>query len=65
MECPKCHKSMKKLQWNLLRDWKGADASEGYERKTDKAVHKDYERTLYVCEEDDLWVTVEQPASSQ
>lgn len=57
---------MEKLQWNLLRDWKGDDAAhESYERKTDKAVHKDYERTLYVCEEDDIWVTVEQPASGQ
>lgn len=66
MECPKCHKSMQKLQWNLLRNTQEHTADhKDYRQKTTNTHHKEYERTLYVCETDDLWVTIEQPTNSQ
>lgn len=66
MECPKCHKPMKKLQWNLLRNGKTEDLSnENQAVKIEKEVpHKEYQRTLYVCDDDDIWITIEEPADS-
>ena len=57
---------MRKLQWNLLRNMpEYAEDHREVEQKPLNTHQKEYERTLYVCEADDMWVTVEQPASNQ
>lgn len=66
MECPQCHNAMQKLQRNLLRN--PPERTTGHtdcEQQTANKRHKEYERTLYVCDADDIWITVEQPASNQ
>lgn len=57
MNCPKCTKPMKKIQWNLTSDWRE-------DRPAPKPQKpKEYERTLYVCKDDDIWITIEEPVS--
>ncbi|HUC89184.1 MAG TPA: hypothetical protein VMR45_00095 [Patescibacteria group bacterium] len=46
---------MKKIQWNITNNWR--------EDKPKPEKLKEYERTLYVCKDDDIWVTVELPAN--
>jgi predicted nucleic acid-binding Zn ribbon protein len=53
---------MKKLQWNLLRNnEKNSMSGEQSEIATHTTHQKEFERTLYVCEDDDVWVTIERP----
>ncbi len=49
MNCPICHRSMKKVSWQLSTNQK-----QGSE-------HKEYDKTLYHCENDDAWVETELP----
>lgn len=49
MKCPKCDKEMK-----IIRN----DISNNGKKDKD---YKEYERVLYWCEQDDVWVNVEIP----
>jgi len=49
MNCPKC---------NLEMEVRGKDTSHDFRRK------KEYERIIYVCPKDDVWVTVETPKTA-
>ncbi len=51
MNCPTCNKPMKKISWSLANNGKEADA------------FKEYNKTLYQCEVDDIWVTTELPVT--
>ena len=48
MECPVCKQAMKKVRWDI-----------SYNRPD--AKNTEYDRTLYQCVEDDVWVTTEIP----
>jgi len=52
MKCPKCGKKMK-----LDRE----DFSYNYDVKPKKK----YKRKLFVCESDDIWVSIEEPVSKK
>lgn len=52
MECPKCKKTM------TLR---GKDFSYDFKVKPKKK----YTRNLYLCEKDDVWISIEIPAKSK
>lgn len=47
MKCPVCDKEMKKVRWDI-----------SYNTNED---NKEYDRTLYQCLADDVWVTTEIP----
>lgn len=48
--CPICKKSMKKVRWDI--SYNHPDAK-----------NKEYDRTLYQCLADDVWITAEIPKS--
>ena len=48
MECPVCKQVMKKVRWDI-----------SYNRPD--AKNKEYDRTVYQCEKDDVWITTEIP----
>lgn len=48
MKCPVCKQAMKKVRWDI-----------SYNRPD--AKNKEYDRTLYQCLADDVWVTTEIP----
>ena len=47
MKCPKCNQEMKKVRWDI-----STNPSE---------ANKEYDRTVYQCAADDIWVTAEIP----
>ena len=49
MECPNCHKPMRKVRWEITNNFKvGKD-------------FKEYDKYTYECKDDDIWVTTETP----
>ena len=51
MECPTCLKKMKKVRWDI--SYNSPDAK-----------NLEYDRTLYQCASDDVWVTTETPRTT-
>jgi len=49
MKCPVCNKAMKKVRWEISNNF-----------RTDE-LYKEYDKTLYECKTDDVWVSVETP----
>jgi uncharacterized protein with PIN domain len=49
MKCPKCNLEMKEMKKSITNNQLEDD---GY---------KEYAKTLYSCEQDDVWVSVETP----
>jgi hypothetical protein len=47
MECPVCKQAMKKVRWDISHNPNEND--------------KEYDRTVYQCLTDDIWVTTEIP----
>jgi hypothetical protein len=50
MECPICKQAMKKVRWDISYN-------------DPAAKNKEYDRTVYQCVTDDVWVTTEVPKS--
>lgn len=46
MECTNCKQQMKKVSWNISNNPNNG---------------KKYDRTIYQCEKDDIWITTEIP----
>ena len=51
MDCPICNKPMKKIAWRITSNGK-----EGEE-------YREYDRTNYHCEADDVWLETEIPTA--
>jgi hypothetical protein len=49
MNCPVCHKPMKKTAWRITSNGKEGDG------------FKEYERNNYKCEVDEVWLEIEMP----
>lgn len=49
MKCPTCHQEMNVHKKDVTNN---REKESGY---------KEYQRTVYVCEKDDAWITVETP----
>lgn len=49
MKCPKCQQEMKVVEKRVTNNGK---MGENY---------KEYQRILYLCKQDDIWITVETP----
>lgn len=49
MNCPKCNTKMRKFSWQITNNGKKA------------AQYKEYDKNMYQCAVDDVWVTVETP----
>lgn len=50
MDCPVCKQAMKKVRWDIS--------------KNPNEDNKEYDRTVYKCESDDIWVTTEVPKNN-
>jgi len=55
MDCPVCHKPMKKIAWRITSNGKDGKAH------NDGEEYKEYDHTNYKCEADDVWLDVEIP----
>ena len=53
MKCPTCGKPMRKVKWEITNNFKVS------------ADFKEYDKFTYECQDDDVWVTTEIPATEK
>jgi hypothetical protein len=53
MNCPECDKPMRKVKWEITNNF-----------KVDKDF-KEYDKFIFECKDDDIWVTIETPTNKK